>query len=106
MIVTTESGAQYMLTIVPAERPGLIGLNVFKAQKEGQKPAAMIAIRPELLANVEAAETYVKDGEFLCGYNRSGGRTFRVLPTQIKKGYILVTPKGRGRSTRIVEIVR
>ena len=99
----TESGAVYTLTISEERKLPM-------AKKDGwPKAIRMICIREKLLPNLRASVRFEESKAegfepYLCGYNRKGGRTMRVLPKLVFEGGILADPSG-ARSTKIVELV-
>ena len=65
------------------------------------KDIRLIAIRDELIPNLEATVSWGEEEGKLAGYNEQGGRTLRVVKGQVFKGMRLVSPNGH-RSTSIV----
>jgi len=92
----TQSGSLYLADVTT---------NVLRVRKSGwTAPRKAVAIYPDRLPFVKATTKWLKDGEYVLGFNAKGTRTVRLRPDQLKVGMVLWSPEGL-ESTTIVEIL-
>jgi hypothetical protein len=81
-------------------------LNPLLAHKLGESHAhACVCIREGLLPHLIDTKRIELAGGFATGFNSGGNRTMRVLPHEMKVGWILANRKGM-RSMRIASIAK
>jgi hypothetical protein len=97
MNVTTKSGAEYIVSIQDGKLP--LAERVHPEKWPAKKCVAIFRDRIPL---IESAVEFRMEGEFFCGYNSAGNRTFRIIPGKIMLGMVLFSIKGF-LSTEIIQ---